>query len=293
MTKQTCRHFWRRPLVFPPLVLQRKKCYTMTGEEAVYRQVSMHLGEELAMYKSKCESLKQDNDLLNKIHTNKRKHKETEAKLRHAEATNASLSEHMETKNKMIKRIKSQVTYAEKMSKKVSQLEQTGEKIKETDEVLYSQMNILENQQRELKDIQDENDWLRELAEETIQTVYDRGLFTDKMKECVFKLLKYNVPTGQISSVIESVLELADRKPSDLPTKSTINEWNIIRLCLSQRQIAEEIPKTKSLGLLSDEISKFDKKYEGIHVSDEEGNIYVLGLRNIASKSGQDTLQTL
>ena len=54
-------------------------------------------------------------------------------------------------------------------------------------------MNILENQQRELKDIQDENDWLRELAEEMIQTKYDRGLFTDKMKECVFKLLKYNV----------------------------------------------------------------------------------------------------
>ena len=105
-------------------------------------------------------------------------------------------------------------------------------------------MNILENQQRELKDIQDENDWLRELAEEMIQTKYDRGLFTDKMKKCVFRLLKYNVPTAQISSVKKSVLELADRKPSDLPSKSTIIEWNIIRLCLSQRQKAEEIPKT-------------------------------------------------
>ena len=65
-------------------------------------------------------------------------------------------------------------------------------------------------------------------------------------------------------------------------------------MSISEAKSRRNSKDLKLKGLLSDETSKFDKKYEGIHVSDEEGNIYVLGLRNIASKSGQDnTLQTL
>ncbi len=56
--------------------------------------------------------------------------------------------------------------------------------------------------------------------------------------------------------------------------------------------MAEQIPEKDNLGLLSDETSKFGKKFEGFHASDSQGNIYVLGLRDIASKAGQDVLST-
>ena len=46
------------------------------------------------------------------------------------------------------------------------------------------------------------------------------------------------------------------------------------------------------MALLSDETSKFGQKFEGFHVSDSDGRMYVLGLRDIASKSGQDVLST-
>lgn len=63
-------------------------------------------------------------------------------------------------------------------------------------------------------------------------------------------------------------------------------------MLLSQQQLAEVIPEKEHLALLSDETTKYGEKYEGFHVADEEGRLYVLRLRNIASKSGKDVLGT-
>ena len=65
-----------------------------------------------------------------------------------------------------------------------------------------------------------------------------------------------------------------------------------MRLLLAQKQLAEEIPDKGSLGLLSDETSKSGVKLDGFHVSDEQGRLYVLGLRDITSKSAKDVLRT-
>ena len=65
-----------------------------------------------------------------------------------------------------------------------------------------------------------------------------------------------------------------------------------MRRSLAQQQLAEEMLGTTHLGLLSDETSKYGKKFEGFHVVDEKGRTYVLSLRSTASKSGQDILNT-
>ena len=49
----------------------------------------------------------------------------------------------------------------------------------------------------------------------------------------------------------------------------------------------------KNTCLLSDETSKFGKKIEGFHVREYEGDLYELGLRQMVTKSGQDTLTTV
>ena len=85
-----------------------------------------------------------------------------------------------------------------------------------------------------------------------------------------------NVPTGQILNVIKSVLKLAGKETDNLPSKSTINEWNLMRLSISQQQLAEQLPQASHLGLLNYKTSKFGKKYEGFYVAGETGKLYVL-----------------
>jgi hypothetical protein len=63
-----------------------------------------------------------------------------------------------------------------------------------------------------------------------------------------------------------------------------VSDWNIQRLVFAQKQLIEILPEQHHLGLLSDETSKFGRKYEGFHVSDPEGRLYVLGMRDIVAK---------
>ena len=123
-------------------------------------------------------------------------------------------------------------------------------------------------------------------------TKNDNGHFTDELKECVFALLTHNVSTSQVSRVIEDVLKLAGLVARDLLCISTIQDWNIMRLLVSQQQLGEVLPQEQHLGLPSDETSTFGQKFEGFHASDPDGRVYVLGMRDIVSKSGQDCLNT-
>ncbi|CAC5405270.1 unnamed protein product [Mytilus coruscus] len=67
---------------------------------------------------------------------------------------------------------------------------------------------------------------------------------------------------------------------------------NVQRLILAQTQLAEELSQKNSTCLLNDETSKYETKSEGYHVSDNEGRLWVLGLRNILTKGAKDTLKT-
>ena len=92
--------------------------------------------------------------------------------------------------------------------------------------------------------------------QDQVTTKDNAGEYTVAMKQCVCDLLSHNVPSGQIAPVIECVLKMAGKKASDLPSKSTVNDWNIMRLLLSQQQLPEELPNKKNMALLSDETSK-------------------------------------
>ena len=201
------------------------------------------------------------------------------------EALNVRLAQ----KNKELKRKGSKIKHLKSKTMKLQQTaEQMVEKHTETETNLNEELRV---KQTTHEDVIAENDWLREMIKDEVKSKDDAGVYTQEMKECVFSLLNHNVPTGQIPAVIESVLKLAG-KTTEVPSKSSINDWNIMRLILAQRQLAEEVPQKSNLGLLSDETSKFGRKFEGFHLSDAEGRFYVLGLRDITSKSGQDVLNT-
>lgn len=65
---------------------------------------------------------------------------------------------------------------------------------------------------------------------------------------------------------------------------------NIERLMLAQKQLSESLPNRENLTIYTDESTKYVTKFGGYHLSDSEGRIYVLGLRQLLTKSGRDTL---
>ena len=120
-----------------------------------------------------------------------------------------------------------------------------------------------------------------------------RNCYTSDMQTCVYSLLQSNVPSSSIAPVISAVLKLAKRKTTILPSRTTVNCMNVQRLIIAHKQAEEQFAKQKNTCLLSDETCKFGRKYQGMHAADEDGNIWVLGIREMATKSGQSVLGTL
>jgi hypothetical protein len=85
---------------------------------------------------------------------------------------------------------------------------------------------------------------------------------------------------------------MAGQKANVLPSTSTVNNMNIQRLILSQKQLCETFASKENTCLCTDEASKFGDNYGGFHASDEDGNLYVLGLRDLVTKSASDSLDT-
>ena len=75
-----------------------------------------------------------------------------------------------------------------------------------------------------------------------------------------------------------------------LPARTTIPYMNVERLILAQKQLGEVIPDKTNLTLYTDETSKLGVKYSGYHVSDQDWTMYVLGMRQLETKSDQNTM---
>ena len=85
-------------------------------------------------------------------------------------------------------------------------------------------------------------------------------------------------------NLLESVLKMAGKKASKLPSRSTVNDWNIMRFIMAQQQLSEKLPQKENMALLSEETSKFGEKFEGFHTCDSAGRMYMLGLHDTKSE---------
>ena len=74
-------------------------------------------------------------------------------------------------------------------------------------------------------------------------------------------LLSNHVSTSRVVPVIEAVLKLCGKTANRLPSTSTINNFNINKLILSQKQIAEDVAPKLNTTLETDETSKYGAKY--------------------------------
>ena len=75
-----------------------------------------------------------------------------------------------------------------------------------------------------------------------------------------------------------------------LPSKATVLNMNLQRLQLSRQNVGEVFATEKESCPLTDETSRKGAKYMGYEASDSSGKLWVLGIREMASKSVADTL---
>ena len=168
-------------------------------------------------------------------------------------------------------------------------------------ETLRSEIHVLHDElmakEEVIKQLHMENDQLHDqLHHQHDHTImlYDvnRRHYTPATQRTVYTLLQHHVGTQHVAPVIEAVLKLGDRAANKLPSKSTVNDMNIQRLALSQKQLSDALPNLSNLTLQSDEASKYGAKYMGYEAQDMTGGSWGLGLRYIETKSAAHCLDT-
>ena len=207
----------------------------------------------------------------------------------------------LQSKRSQLKRLGSQVHYYQSKHRKteemLSNLNSQSSTAKEQHE---ESINRLQGELKQLKEQltaeKEYSDWLATMLKDecVIQTYNeDTQAFTSQLKKCVYELLDNNVSMSKINAVIESVLSLANCTANKLPSISSIRNYNVDRIILSQKQVKETLGSdtNNNTTLMTDETSKFGRKVQGYHVSDSSGTPLVLGLREIVTKSGEDTLK--
>ena len=75
-----------------------------------------------------------------------------------------------------------------------------------------------------------------------------------------------------------------------MPSTSTVREMSVQRLLIAQQQVAEELTSQENTTLETDESSKFGQKYGAYAIRDPTGRPFVVGLRDLTTKSAKDTL---
>lgn len=224
----------------------------------------------------------------------------TVSKLTESESEVNQMNNKLLKTKKELKRTKARETYSREKVQKL-EVKLSGQFSEETEcsqiEIEKLQ-NLLMEKDKIISDLQTNCDYLENVINDIdksdrILNVYGEKSrrYSTELKTCIYELLQCNVSASKLPSVITCVLNLVKITPNQLPSKSTILDFNLQRLCLAQKQIAEVFSKENNTTLLTDETSKFGSKFMGYEAADSTGNLWVLGLRDIETKSSEDTLK--
>ena len=101
------------------------------------------------------------------------------------------------------------------------------------------------------------NDLVNDIdTQQRIVNIYDGEgkRYTSKLKKnCVHELLKLNVSASKVGDVIKEVLKIVGIEPNRIPSKSTVLDMNLQRLCLSQQQLTEVFSNKDNMCLMTEE----------------------------------------
>lgn len=203
-----------------------------------------------------------------------------------------TLESRLKNKETVLKRERESARYFRKRTKgmqKVGKPELSEEPIHQT---LISEPDEIEDLRRQIVELEHRYDILNEdISSDTVELYNKEGReFTFQAQRCVHALLSENVATNRVGNVITEVLKLAGKTADRVPSQTTVRSMNIQRLLIAQKHVAEDLSSKKSTTIETDETSKYGSKYGAFAIRDDEGRPYLVGLRDLATKSAKDTL---
>ena len=118
--------------------------------------------------------------------------------------------------------------------------------------------------------------------------------FKDNFRILTYNLLEQHVGLEHITPVIKAVFQYSTPNYTydKFPSERSYRRMNLERLKLSQIQIAEDFCKEENTCLYSDETSKKSEKYINFNATTSDKRYYVLGIRDLATKSANETFNT-
>lgn len=144
-----------------------------------------------------------------------------------------------------------------------------------------------------LRTITEERDYLHTLLQDNSElNLYDRetNRYTPQTRQCVMNLTSHNVSSENVGPVIKDVLKLANKCPNALPSRKTVDNIVAEKIAIGQKQLGATLSGQKHTCLYADETRKFGKTYQTFLISDEDKNVYFLGLRDMLDKAASTTL---
>ncbi len=239
--------------------------------------------------------------------------------LEEADAANQSLNTRCEAlqstseqKSSAMKRLRSSEQYykskvvkleaklTEDQSPELHGIEAELEAAKQQLAELQEKHTALKSKCQQLNDTVNELQHANELLDECIRdqqvvSIYDPKTqgYKPNLHRCVHKLLESNVSTTKMSSVIEAVLDLVNVSVDhELPSDTCYRKMNIQRGIISQMQVLDQLSKEDDLTVATDEAMHYNRKYATFNAITSDDTTYVMGLRDLLTKSGKDTLDS-
>lgn len=157
----------------------------------------------------------------------------------------------IEQKRQLLLRIQDIKSKAKKfeieLNKKEQIIRQLQEslKVKDTEIENYNSKletfeSMLNNLKSSNKDLVEENDYLRNIISdnESIELFdYTSNRYTADTLQCVMNLQNFNVSAANVGPVIQQVCLLCKRQPNRLPSYTTVNRINDMRIAVASKQI--------------------------------------------------------
>lgn len=134
-----------------------------------------------------------------------------------------------------------------------------------------------------LQDITKKRDYLHTLAQDNVELkLFDteKNRYTPQSRKCIMNITSYNVSSENVGPVTNEVLKLAN----------TVDNIIVEKIAVGQKQIGKNLAEQKNTCLYGDETRKFGKTYQTFLLSDENKNVYFLGLRDMSDKAASTTL---
>eukprot|EP00057_Strongylocentrotus_purpuratus_P018906 XP_011673380.1 PREDICTED: uncharacterized protein LOC105442707 [Strongylocentrotus purpuratus] len=199
-------------------------------------------------------------------------------------------------KQKFVQNFSSVQREAQKLTDELeSRKQEEQDTAKEAEHVIETLQKLVNDQEERIKELLEYNSKLKGHQSDVVNMMDgEDGFMTYKsdVRKCVYSLLDHNVGFDNVGRVIETVLRMIGKVPDNTPTGRTVANMNRERLLLAQKQL-EELVKHDNLTIGTDETPKGGDIFMAYTMHDSEGSSYVLGMREMISKSAENTLGTL